>query len=241
MLDITQQSLADAVGVSRAYIATIESGRANPTLDLVVRIAERLGIEVDLVAVRPRVISPPQRDLVHARCSGYIHRRLHRAGWDVRREVEVVHGRHHGWVDLLAFDQRTGTMLIIEVKTRLDDLGAIERQLAWYERSAMDLAGRAGWRPRRVYPWLLALASDEVDAAVRANREVFQVGFPSRALAMTALVDGRFPPGPLGKGLALIDPSSRRRDWLLRCRVDGRRSPAPYRDYVDAAGQLGRA
>ena len=32
MLDISQQTLADAVGVSRAYIATIESGRANPPL-----------------------------------------------------------------------------------------------------------------------------------------------------------------------------------------------------------------
>ena len=53
MLDITQQTLADAVGVSRAHIAAVEGGRANPSLDLVARIADRLGIELDLVARQP--------------------------------------------------------------------------------------------------------------------------------------------------------------------------------------------
>jgi hypothetical protein len=66
------------------------------------------------------------------------------------REVEIVHGRSHGWIDLLAFDRRTGTMLILEIKTRLSDLGAIERQIAWYERMGMAtwheslVGGRAG-------------------------------------------------------------------------------------------------
>jgi transcriptional regulator with XRE-family HTH domain len=239
MLDITQQTLADAVGVSRAYIATIESGRGNPSVDLVARIADRLGIQLDLVGTRPVVISPRQSDLVHARCSGYIDRRLRRAGWDVRREVEVVHGRHHGWVDLLAFDPRTGTLLIVEVKTRIDDLGAIERQLGWYERSAIDLARMFGWRPRRIAAWLVALATDEVDATIRANGEALQAAFPNRALSMSAIVDGHLAPDTRSRGLALIDPSSRRRDWLMRTRLDGRRSPPPYRDYADAARQFG--
>ena len=235
MLDITQQTLADSVGVSRAYIATIESGRGNPSIDLVERVADRLGIQLDLVGLRPVVISPPQRDLVHARCSGYVHRRLQGAGWDVRRELEVVHGRHHGWVDLLAFDTRTRTLLIVEVKTRLDDLGAIERQLGWYERSALGLAGELGWRPNRVAGWLVALASDEVDTAIRANGPALQTAFPSRSITMSAIVDGHPAPISPSRGLALIDPSSRRRDWLMKTRLDGRRSPAPYRDYADAA------
>jgi len=239
MLDITQQTLADAVGVSRAYIATIEGGRGNPSLDLVARIADRLGIQVDLVGTRPVVISPRQLDLVHARCSGYVDRRLRRAGWDVRREVQIVHGRHHGWVDLLAFDPRTGTLLIVEVKTRIDDLGAIERQLGWYERSAIDLARMSGWRPRSTSAWLLVLATDEVDAALRANGEALQAAFPNRAPTMSEILDGRMTPESRSRGLALIDPSSRRRDWLMKTRLDGRRSLAPYRDYADAARRFG--
>jgi len=234
MLDITQQTLADAVGVSRAYIAAIESGRANPSLDLVVRVADRLGIEIDLVAREPLVLARPQHDLVHARCSGYIDRRLRRAGWHVRREVEAVHGRSHGWIDLLAFDPRTGTLAIIEVKTRVDDLGAIERQLGWYERSARALAGQFGWRPRNVVGWLLILASDEVDVAIRANHDALVAAFPMRAVEMARVVSGEVPPGS-GRALALIDPSSRRREWLLKSRSDGRRTPARYRDYADAA------
>jgi transcriptional regulator with XRE-family HTH domain len=239
MLDISQQSLADAVGVSRAYIATIESGRANPSLDLVGRVADRLGIEIDLLARQPLVVARPQHDLVHARCSGYVDRRLRRAGWEVEREVEVVHGRSHGWIDLLAFDPRTGMLLIVELKTRIDDLGAIERQLGWYQRSAASLARELGWRPTRVTTWLIALASDEVDSSIRANNDALRAAFPMRAEDMTPIIDGRIVPRASSRGLALIDPSSRRRDWLLKSRTDGRRTAAPYRDYVDAARHFG--
>ena len=41
---------------------------------------------------------------------------------------------------MLAFDPATGILVVIEVKTRLDDLGAIERQMGWYERSAFGVA-----------------------------------------------------------------------------------------------------
>jgi transcriptional regulator with XRE-family HTH domain len=240
MLDITQQALANAVGVSRPYIAAIESGRANPSLDLVERIADGLGIQLDLVAVRPIVIAGrSQGDLVHARCSGYAHRRLRGDAWEVRREVEVVHGRSHGWIDLLAFDPRTGTLLIVEIKTRIDDLGAIERQLGWYEREAVDLAARLGWRAKHVGAWLIGLASDEVDDAIRSNNDAVRAAFPMRAIDVIRVVAGEMVPVGRGRGLALIDPTSRRRDWLLKSRSDGRRSAAPYRDYADAARRFG--
>ena len=97
------------------------------------------------------LLEPRQRDAVHAPCSGYANRRFRAGGWETGREVEIVHGRSHGWIDLLAFDPRTGLLLIVEIKTRLDDLGLVERQLAWYERSAFErgtqgrLAGQTRW------------------------------------------------------------------------------------------------
>ena len=36
------------------------------------------------------------------------------------------------------------------------------------------------------------------------------------------------------RNLALIDPRSKRRQWLRPSRVDGRRSAAPYADYIKA-------
>jgi transcriptional regulator with XRE-family HTH domain len=234
----TQRELGDAVGVTHGYIAKIELGRADPSLDLVERIADALDLEIELVARPPVIIGESrQRDLVHARCSGHVDRRLRTAGWLTAREVEIIHGRSHGWIDVLAFDPRTGTLLVIEIKTRLDDIGAVERQLGWYQRSAGDVARSRGWRPRRVLGWLLLLASDEVDGVVRTNGELLSRAFPVRAPQMS-MVLARGDQSIDGHGLALVDPVRKRAAWLIAARVDGRRSPAPYVDYADAARRL---
>jgi transcriptional regulator with XRE-family HTH domain len=233
-LDITQAALAEAAGIDRGYLATIEAGQANATLDVVERVAHALGLDLRISASRVIVLGrPPRGDVVHARCSAYVERRLRSAGWLVAREVEVVHGRSHGWIDLLAFDPRTGTLLVIEITTELLDVGAVERQLGWYEREAMRLAATLGWAPRRQASWLLALASDAVDASVATNRAVIDLAFPVRAPAMLETASGSGPAA--GRGLAQIDPASRRRHWLIRTRIDGRRGAAPYRDYRAAA------
>jgi transcriptional regulator with XRE-family HTH domain len=236
---LTQQQLADAAGIARGYLATLESGRANPSLKVVTRIAEALDLEVDLVVRPPTIVrGHEQQDLVHARCSGYVDRRLRAAGLVTAREVEIVHARSHGWIDLLAFDHRTSTLVIIEIKTRLDDLGALERQMGWYERSAFEAARRLGWRPRQSVTWLVLLASAEIESVIRSNRTVLDLAFPIRArAALDWLADGANPP-PTVRVLALIDPTSRRRDWLIRTRFDGRRSDPAYRDYADAARRL---
>ena len=238
MLDITQRDLAGIVGVSRSQITAIEAGRSNPPLGMVQQIANALGLEIDFIARPPQVIAPRQRDLVHAWCSAHVDRRLRRAGWETRREVEVVHARSHGWIDLIAFDPRTRTLVIVEIKTRLDDLGAIERQLGWYEREALAVANRHGWVPTRVVTWLLVLASEEVDTSIRLNRGALREGFPVRAPAMREVLVGAASPHRQGRGLALIDPASRRVDWLISTRPEGRRSEAPYRDYADATRRL---
>jgi transcriptional regulator with XRE-family HTH domain len=232
-LDLTQQQVADRVGVSRSYIAKVELGRSAPDLEMVERIAEALGLELSLVTRGP-IFPGGQRvqDAVHARCSAYVDRRLRNLGWETAREVEIVHGRSHGWIDLLAFEPRTGTLLVIEVKTRLDDLGGLERQLGWYERMAWQPGRARGWRPRRVHAVVLALASDEVERVIRVHRDLIRVAFPAHAAELiaepAAAASG-------ARGITLIDPASHRRDWLIRTSIDGRRSRLPYRDYVDAS------
>jgi transcriptional regulator with XRE-family HTH domain len=236
-LRLTQQQLAAKTGVSRAYIATIESGRANPSLCLVERISDALGLDLDLMARQPIVLGGTnQRDFVHARCSGHVDRRLRGAGWSTAREVEVVQGRSHGWIDMLAYDDRAGRLLVLELKTRLDDIGAVERQLGWYERSAFDVARRIGWHPRLAVAWLLLLASAEVEAGLRANRELLSRSFPVRASTMAMVITGDSKSS--GRGLALIDPASKRRTWLIAAAIDGRRSPPRYEGYADAARRL---
>src|SRR6187401_13542 len=80
-LRLTQRQLADAVGVSRGHVANIELGRANPPLDLVDRIARALDVEITFVARPAIVIGGGPGDVVHARCSGFVDRRLRTDGW----------------------------------------------------------------------------------------------------------------------------------------------------------------
>ncbi len=233
-LDMTLTELGRQAGISRQMVAAVQAGNANPSLNVVVDLLNGVGVEVEIVVRRTGVvIAARQRDAAHAICSSYVQRRLQAAGWQVRREVRIDSGRYHGWIDLLAFHEPSGTLLVIEMKTRIDDLGAIERSLDWYVREAMAAARGVGWRPTRVVPWLLALATEEVEGQLRTNRTAIDSAFPVRAPAMNLLVG---QPGVVitpGRGTALIDPRSRRSTWLIRTRLDDRRSDAPYRDYAD--------
>jgi transcriptional regulator with XRE-family HTH domain len=238
LLDITQAELAASVGVSRSHIAGIETSKVNPSLDVVAKIGDALGLDLQLVGRRPVIIDPRSTSVVHSRSSGYVGRRFRQSGWLIRREVEVVHGHTHGWIDLVAFHPGTRTLVIVEIKTRLDDVGAIERQMAWYERAAPDVAARFGWRPTRALSWLLLLQSEEVEIAIRRDRDLLREAFPARADQMRVVIGSATSIAGGERGLALVDPSSRRSEWLIPSRSDGRRSPARYRDYADAARRM---
>ena len=237
-LDLTQAGLSHALGISRSHYATIEAGRANPSIALVERIAEILGLRLDLNAAPIVVVSGSKvRDAVHARCSAYVKRRLESAGWTVLRELEVFDGHLRGWIDLVAFDPRTRTLLVIEIKTSVDDIGRLERQVGWYT-GAVATAIPSSWQPVRVASWVLGLATNEVDQAIARHREVMEQAFPVRALRMRDVVAGTQPMAD-ERGLALVDPRSRRRHWLIAARTDGRRTPLPYQDRAGAARVLG--
>lgn len=51
--DISQESLAKLIGMSRTNYARIEHGRTNVTIDSLVRIAEGLGLEVSVSLTKP--------------------------------------------------------------------------------------------------------------------------------------------------------------------------------------------
>ncbi len=47
--DMTQQELADRVGVTRQTILSIERGQYNPSVGLALRIAETFGVAVEML------------------------------------------------------------------------------------------------------------------------------------------------------------------------------------------------
>ncbi len=47
-LGMTQQQLADISGVARPNITRFESGKGNPSIDMLIRIALSMGMKIDL-------------------------------------------------------------------------------------------------------------------------------------------------------------------------------------------------
>lgn len=235
-LDVELPAVAASVGITPSYLGRIERGLANPTSDVVERLCDTLGIhlvpDVSGIVVRGRRGGDGPRDTVHARCSACAERRMRSIGWHIAREVEVIDGRYHGWIDLLAFHPVTGRLLIIEIKTRLDDIGAIERQVRWYERLAPTIAAERGWVARSTTSLVLLLASHENEQAIRVGRDALGLSFPVRGMDVLDV------PAAGSRGLALIDPRRRGRTWLMRPAIDGRRTVSPFRDYADAASRL---
>jgi transcriptional regulator with XRE-family HTH domain len=145
-LGLTQEELGRRAGISQAMVSAVENARVG---DMTFSRAERLlavmgaklAISVDAPFLGDR---QRQREPAHARCSAHVTARLRRAGWRVATEVEVGSDRSRGWIDVLAWHPQGGLLLVIEIKTEIRDLGAIERSLGWYEREAWVAARRLG-------------------------------------------------------------------------------------------------
>lgn len=243
-LRATQSRVGEAAGISQSAVSLIERGRlTGVSLQVVADLCDALEIHAGWNLGPPLVagaggpfgshLAPDerQRDRAHARCTGYIRRRLEQASWTVAQEVEVVTGRSHGWIDILAFDSASGTLLVGEVKTELRDIGAIQRVMAWYQREGPSAAHRRGWRARHVVSCLFILETEENDQRITQNRELLGQAFPARSRAVAPWLAGPSTGMAAPAALVMFDPTARRRVWVRGARVDGRRSAAPFADY----------
>lgn len=235
----SQRMLARKARVSRTLVSRFQRGQTQAvTLEALARMFDALGIRAELRAELPVVAGERlQADAVHAWGCGYIGRRLESLGWDVRHEVEVGSGRYRGWIDVLGFRAADRSLLVNEFKSDVLDVGAIQRTTSWYQREAWAAARQFGWRPVRVVLALLLLDSAEVESRIRANRQLLDASFPSRAAELESWIEGpgKAPPSP---SMALVDPTGRGRHWLRPSRVDGRRAPSRYANYADAAARI---
>lgn len=232
----SQRELATRLGSSQSAVQRLEAGQS-PYLDT--RLASAA---FRLLGVRATFDSRTlglagrreQQDFVHAWCLACSSRRLRAHGWETRTEVEIGTGRYRGWIDLLAYRSIDRCLLCGEIKTEIHDIGRIQRTVGWYAREAPVAARRFGWHPRSTTMALVVLCSDENDRAIRSNHGLLRTTFPglARPLADWLAVPGTPVPEA---SLAMIDPRSRRAGWLRPTASEGRRTPAPYTTYAEAA------
>jgi transcriptional regulator with XRE-family HTH domain len=219
----SMRELGRRANVSASQICRIENGLVEGlTFEVAARLLEALQVKVEIVLEPPIIFgSERQRDAAHARCVAHVASRLRRAGWLVETEVLIETDGAFGWIDVLAFRPADRTLLVIEVKTALPDIGAAMRQVSWYERAARSIATQRGWVQRRTVGVLLVLATQENVGRLADNRELLRSSF-----ALPASELGRMIAGDTGyltalRGLAMIDPLARGAPWVLRSPLDG--------------------
>ena len=231
----SQRELARRAELAQSTICRIERATlADLTVDTAAVVLDVLGVRATLDLQSPLIADGRrQKDPGHARCVAYVVRRLRRLGWVTATEVEIVTGSGRGWIDVLAYRERDGLLLVIEVKTELVDVGSVLRQVSWYERAAWDAARREGWLPRQAIGAVLVLATQRTFEKVAENRELLRQSFPLSARGLALAVSGDAGVESRMRAMAMIDPYNRSRRWLLATPLSGRVPAAPYLDYAD--------
>ncbi|MFL5869454.1 MAG: multiprotein-bridging factor 1 family protein [Solirubrobacterales bacterium] len=242
VIDCSQRELARRSSVPQTAISRFERGRLDAlTIDQLDRLAVALGgaatvgLQIPFLARRAR-----QRDRVHARCVAFVAAHLARHGWEVATEVAIQGRSGPGWIDILAFHRPSATLLVIEVKTEIHDLGEIQRTLDWYESNARPAARAKGWPVTRVCGALLVLATRAADERARENRDLIRLGFPGDVDDLIGFVADPSSTPHWQRVIASIDPLARSRRWLRPLAVDRRRRPSPHADYAAVAVELER-
>ena len=141
------------------------------------------------------------RDSRHAALVELMVKRLEALEWAVATEVSFNVYGERGSIDILAFHAATRTLLVIEVKTVIPDVGGMLAAMDRKLRLASDIASRRGWRTARVARLLVVPEASTVRRRVRDHEATFANAFPARNVEVNAWL--RAPAGPMS-GLVLL-------------------------------------
>lgn len=180
-----QVDLARAGGVSQSLIARIERGGADRvTVRLLERIANALGAGV---VVRLDFNGEALDRLLDADHAGLVERvviALRAAGWTCATEVSFAIDGERGSVDVLAWHQSSGVLLVIEVKSVIPDLQGTLVTLDRKARLGARIARGIGWTPSAVGRLLVVADDRTARRRVAEHEATFAAHLPDRALAV---------------------------------------------------------
>ena len=177
---LRQSDLARLAGVSDPTVSRIERGRLGAvTLGKVESVARALDVRVDLRAWSSGADLDRLLNARHAALAEEMVRRLAAlAGWEVRPEVSFGIYGERGVIDLLAWHGSTRTLLVIELKTAIVDVGELLGTLDRKRRLAPRVGARFGWQPMQVATWLVVADSMTNRRRVALHRATFDAALP---------------------------------------------------------------
>jgi transcriptional regulator with XRE-family HTH domain len=209
----TQAELGRRAGCSGSVVSRLERGNLRAcSLALLERLFGALDAGV-VLSIRWRGGELDRLlDADHARLAeAWAGRRTDR--WEARAEVTYNVYGDRGSIDDLAFDARTGTLLVVELKTGIFEVGRTVSKLDEKARIAAAEARRFGWHVRRVVVALVVADSTTNRRRVEAHAAAFgRFSFRGRE----ALAWLRRPDGVPRGGLLLFVPLSDLRGTHVR-------------------------
>jgi transcriptional regulator with XRE-family HTH domain len=171
-----QTDLAAKARVSRQAISRLERGQF---LGQSVQVIERIVTALDgslSVEVRWRGEQLDRLiDSVHASVQAAVAEMLSDRGWVVRVEVSFNRYGERGRCDILAIHARSGTLLVVEVKSRLGDLQETLGRLDTKARLGPHIARELGWAtPTFVVPALVIAEGRTARRVVALHEPLFR-------------------------------------------------------------------
>lgn len=147
-LNLRQVDVAERAGVSPAVVARIERGRLlEVSLPALLAVCEALDVRLDFVAWwrggdLDRMLNAKHAALAES-TAGFL---VEQPGWEFRAEVSFNIDGERGVVDLVAWHAATRTVLLIELKTDIIDVGETIGTFDRKRRLAGKIALSLGWR-----------------------------------------------------------------------------------------------
>ena len=196
----SQRRLAAQLNISQSELSRRERASLE---DCSVAEVERWGIALGAhVSVDVRTGGErPLKDERHARLQVCLVGLLTRHGWTVLVEHSFNQYGARGRIDVLAHHPIAHALVVVEIKTRLVDVGDILGRLDVKRRVAPILAREPSWPVSAVVPMLLILEQRTNRRRVADHAPVFE-RYPMRAQPATAWL--RRPRGPTPAGILLF-------------------------------------
>jgi transcriptional regulator with XRE-family HTH domain len=193
---LSQRALGARLGISQTELSRRERRELGScSVDALDGWAAALGahlvIELRLDGERPL------RDERHARLQNWLVGWLAGNGWIVEAEVSFNHYGDRGRIDVLAYYPAARVLLVVEAKSRIEDVQDLIGHLDIKVRMAEMLARERGWEPTRRVPTIAVAEGRTARRRIAAHASLF-AAYPLRGRQAMAWLRRPMKPAPRG-------------------------------------------
>jgi len=196
-LGLRQIDVAMKSRVSHTTISRIERGHLEAmTMRTIRAVAGMLEIRADLAPWSRLGDATRFATAGHAALVEAVIVELVSLGWEARPEVSFNNYGERGFIDILAWHSAARTLLVIEVKTVIVDVGETVGILDRKRRLSVEVAAKLGWLPQHVSCALVVQEGRTNRRRIVGHRATFRSMLPLDGRSLRAYL--RRPAGTVG-------------------------------------------